>query len=125
MKLVVPGLGWGVGWELSSISVLCDKNIDKTSQKVTKIMAIFDKFLKISDNCISALVVLIEQPLSNWKKTTEALHWACYLFTYNVPLKTFCISPLSSGYVDIYTIWYENLMVVKFTICLYCLDRKS
>ena len=26
----------------------------------------------------------------------------CYLFTYNVPLKSFCISPLSSGYVDIY-----------------------
>ena len=26
----------------------------------------------------------------------------CYLFTYIVPLKSFCISPLSSGYVDIY-----------------------
>ena len=26
----------------------------------------------------------------------------CYLFTYNVPLKSFCISSLSSGYVDIY-----------------------
>ena len=41
----------------------------------------------------------------------------CYLFTYNVPLKSFCISPLSSGYVDIYR------MAQKFNGSkIYCLS---